>query len=166
MKPMFNLIWMFSLLQFMTSCKQQPEPETYLIPYGLKGKVNVIFNQPNGASVKYENGRRLYEIPESGILLTQFKDEDGLVNHQYYYVDSTGNRQPLKIVLEADNNNANEVGIFRDGTVGVYGSSDNPKSLKYQEFYVTDAKDFESYFSQEYQQKFEDKVKELTGYDF
>jgi hypothetical protein len=167
MKAMFNLIWIISLLQFTTSCKQQPEAETYLIPVGFKGKVNVIFNQPKGDAMKYDNGRRLYEIPINGILLTQFKDEEGVVNHQYYYVDSVGTRQPLTIFLQEDKNSSNDTtGVFRDGTVGVYGNSDNPKSLSYQEFYITSNKDFENYFSQEYQEKFEKKVKEITGYDF
>ena len=160
---MLTLIWIFSLLQFMTACRQQPEPETYLIPTGFKGKVNIIFNQFNGAAVKYESGRRVYEIPNNGILLTQFEDEDGLINHQYYYIDSTGNRQTLKIDLEDNISNPSEVGIFRDGTLGVYGNSDNPKSLSYQEFYVTDTKDFESYFTQGYQQKFQEKIKELIS---
>ena len=123
----------------------------------------IIFNQFNGAAVKYESGRRVYEIPNNGILLTQFEDEDGLINHQYYYIDSTGNRQTLKIDLEDNISNPSEVGIFRDGTLGVYGNSDNPKSLSYQEFYVTDAKDFESYFTQGYQQKFQEKIKELIS---
>ena len=72
----------------LTGCYNHPEPETYLIPKGFTGRVNVIFNQKNGAAIKYENGRRIYEIPSNGILLTQIKDEYGIINHQYYYVDS------------------------------------------------------------------------------
>ena len=130
------------LLQCSFSCKQ-PEPETYLIPSGFTGKVNIIFNQEKGMAPKYENGRRLYEIPPSGILLTQFKDEYGLVSHQYFYVDSIGKRTTLPILNDtafADNqptHDKNEIGVFYDGTTGVYGNSGNTQSLKYQQFFIT-----------------------------
>jgi len=67
----------------MLSCNN-PEPETYLIPREFTGRVDVIFNRKDGSPPKYENGRRVYEIPSSGVLLTQFKDEYGLVDHRYY----------------------------------------------------------------------------------
>lgn len=164
---MGNLVLIFSLLQFVTACKQ-PEPETYLIPYGFKGKVNVIFNQSGGAAVKHENGRRVYEIPLNGILLTQFKDEEGIVNHEYYYADAAGKRTPLEIFSDKhkDKAAAEVTGVFRDGTIGVYGNSTDPKSLSYQEFYVTNGREFESFFLPQYQKRFDDKVKEVTGYKF
>jgi hypothetical protein len=167
MKAMSNLIWIFSLLQFVTGCSQRPEPETYLIPYGFKGKVNVIFNQPKGAAVKYDNGRRLYEIPPSGILLTQFKNEEGIINHEFYYIDSIGKRTQLKILSDNEKNDIGDaVGVYRDGTVGVIGNSNDSKSLLYQEFYVTNGREFEDYFTPQYQKQFNDKVKQITGYAF
>ncbi len=163
---MSSLIWIFSLLQLITGCKQ-PEPETYLLPYGFKGKVNIIFNQSKGASAKYENGRRLYEIPSNGILLTQFKDEEGIVNHEYYYIDSTGKRTELKIFSDDEKDKIKDtVGVFRDGTVGVYGNSSDPKSLSYQEFYVTNGSEIDSYFTLQYQKRFDDMVRQATGYEF
>ena len=163
---MISLFCQIALLQLFFSCAEQREPEIYLIPIGFVGKVNVIFNQTYGNAIKYEDGKRIYEIPRNGILLTQFKEEDGFTIHHYYYVDSTGTRLPLKIFLAGSQSTTDDVGVFRDGTVGVYGSSDNTKSLSYQEFYVTKRSDFERYFSREYQEKFEGEVKELTGYDF
>ena len=113
----------------MLSCSN-PEPEDYLLPEGFKGRATVIFNQKEGASPKYENGKRVYEIPANGILLTQFKDEYGIVNHHYYYVDSNGKRTALPIYQYEYNKdgttkwivkNENETGIFSDGTTGQYG---------------------------------------------
>jgi hypothetical protein len=166
MKPMSSLIWIFSFVQLIIGCKQ-PEPETYLLPYGFTGKVNVIFNQSNGAPVRYERGRRIYEIPPNGILLTQFKDEEGVVNHEYYYIDSTGKRTQLEIFSDDEKDKIKDtIGVFRDGTVGVYGNSDDPKSLSYQEFYITNGNNFEMYFTHQYQKEFDDKVRLVTGYDF
>lgn len=139
--------YLISLLNLFTlsSCNPKPEPETYLIPQGFTGRVNVIFNRKDGVPPKYENERRVYEIPANGVLLTQFKDEYGFVDHRYYYVDSNGKRTPLQIYKHDYNpdgtvkwiiKDSTEVGIFLDGTTGQYGNSDNPKSVKWQEFAV------------------------------
>ncbi len=139
-----SISWLLIMVSLL-GCKN-PEPEDYLIPQGFVGRVNVIFNQKDGTLPKYENGRRVYEIPASGIFLTQFKDEYGLVDHQYYYVDSNHKRTPLKIYKYDYNKDGtvkwivkdtNEIGIFSDGTTGQYGNSDNSKSVKWQEFVLS-----------------------------
>lgn len=163
---------LISFLMSLTGCYNHPEPETYLIPKGFTGRVNVIFNQKNGAAIKYENGRRIYEIPSNGILLTQFKDEYGIINHQYYYVDSAGKRSELEVYkfehFKKDSagyvvTDKNKVGIFLDGTTGTYGNSDDKRSVKWQEFWVTsdnERKKIEPIDS------FENRVKKLINYDF
>src|ERR1700710_258694 len=84
-------------MQLLISCRHDPEPEDYLIPENFTGRVTVIFNQKEGMPIKYENGRRVYEIPANGILLTQFKAEYGIINHHYFYFDSTGKKTGLPI---------------------------------------------------------------------
>lgn len=168
---MFNLLWVFIAMQAMFGCKQA-EPETYLISESFKGKVNIIFNQEKGALPKYENGRRVYEIPISGVLLTQFKDEYGLGDHQFYYVNSAGKRTALKVLHDdiykdsTSTANRDEIGIFYDGTTGVYGNSGDPKALHYQEFVVTDFNSLDSFFKSENQNAFKARLKEAIGYDF
>jgi hypothetical protein len=167
-----NFFFLITILMSSLGCKKNPEPETYLIPKDFKGRVNVIFNQVNGQPKKYENGRRVYEIPMNGILLTQFKDEYGIINHQYYYVDSEGKRSALEIYkfehFEKDSagyvvTDKNKVGIFLDGTTGTYGNSDDKRSVKWQEFWVTsdnERKNIEPIDS------FESRVKKIINYDF
>lgn len=168
---MFNLLWVFITMQAMFGCKHA-EPETYLISEGFKGKVNIIFNQEKGTAPKYEKGRRVYEIPINGVLLTQFKDEYGLVDHQFYYVDFAGKRTLLKILhddIYKDSSslaNRYEIGIFYDGTTGVYGNSGDPKALHYQEFIVSDFNSLDSFFKPENQNVFKATLKEAIGYDF
>lgn len=146
----------------------KPEPETYIIPFGYLGRVNIIFNQKNGMPVKYENGRRIYEIPSNGILLTQFKDEYGFINHQFYYSDILGNRQLLPIYKEERNSdgttkwiikNNDEVGIFLDGTTGQY---DKPDKAPFQEFVVCRRNNIDSFFTTEYKKQFEKNLRTLT----
>jgi hypothetical protein len=131
----------FFLLNICSSfgCKN-PEPEDYLIPKGYIGRVTVIFNQKKGALPKRENGRRVYEIPTSGIFLTQFKAEYGFINHCFYYVDENGKRTPLEIFRDeafkdrTSKADKNKVGIFEDGITGQYAEDDK---APYQFFFVT-----------------------------
>jgi hypothetical protein len=78
--------------------------EVHLIPSGYRGPVIVIFNDSAGAAKEYENRARLYRIPPSGILRTQFGPNDGWRRADYYYLDVHGYR--TRIVPGAPCNNA------------------------------------------------------------
>src|SRR6185312_14368855 len=125
------IVIVFWILPVFIACNPS-EPETYLIPAGYTGRVNIIFNRINGEPPKYENGRRVYNIPTSGILLTQFKDEYGITDHKYYHIRNDGTRLPIRIFQTEYNkdgttkwsiNNPDEMGIFLDGTTGAYGGN-------------------------------------------
>ncbi|MBO9584424.1 MAG: hypothetical protein J7574_09725 [Flavobacterium sp.] len=161
-----HLVFYFLTFFSLMGCNQSKEKEIYLIQSGFKGKVNVIFNNAKGEPTKYENGVRIYEIPKDGILLTQFKVQEGLIKRDYYYVDGSGKRNPLKIMTDSENTNDSEIGIFRDGTIGVYGDSNDKNSLTYQEFYVTDKNKLEGYFTDESINEFNKRVQVKTGYKF
>jgi len=162
MKVILGLCLIF-FVQMLSSC-QRAEPETYLIPSSFTGRVQIIFNQNGipykyknmygkdtvytprlGEPIKYENGRRIYEIPLSGILLTQFKSNPGFIDTEYYSVDSNGKREPLEIFkfehFKKDSagyvvKDENQKGIFGNGTSGSIGNEHIP----YQEFVVSDYK--------------------------
>lgn len=173
----------------MSSC-QRAERETYLIPADFIGRVQIIFNQNGipvkyqngygrdtiytpkvGAPVKYEDGRRLYEIPENGILLTQFKDDYGIIDRRYFSVDNKGKRLQLE-VYQLDHSkldsttwvvkNKNRKGIFGDGTSGSYGNA----NIAYQEFFVSSYNMLDSIMAKENGDKFEERLHKLTGSDF
>jgi hypothetical protein len=159
-----------SLLLFFTlsDCRLHPEPEMYLLPNGFKGKVNVIFNQPNGVDGKQVNGVRLFEIPPSGILLTKLNLQGGFIDRSYYYVDSSGNRKPLKVLNDREfvdggkSADQDVVGVFHDGTTGVYGNSDAVDPLNFLEFVISDFKHLDSFFSKEYAVDFKQKLSAAT----
>jgi len=147
-----SILAAFIGLMLASSC-QRAEPETYLIPANFTGRVQIIFNQ-NGAPykyrneynrdtiytpkmgelAKYENGRRVYEIPSNGVLLTQFKSNDGFIDKEYYSVESNGKRIRLE-VYELDHykkdstrwvvKDVNQKGVF-DGVVGSIGNMNIP----------------------------------------
>ncbi|MBN8687574.1 MAG: hypothetical protein J0M10_11155 [Chitinophagales bacterium] len=188
MKNRIMLTYLISLMHLLIlcSCNQKPEPETYLIPSDFIGKVNILFNQNGtpvkyknvngqevihtpqiGEPVKYENGRRVYEIPASGILLTQFKDEYGFVDRKYYSVDATGKRTELEVFkfehFKKDSagyvvKNNIQKGVFGDGTSVSYGNM----NLKAQDFYVSAYNQLDSFFTKEYLKNFNEKVERIT----
>lgn len=61
------------------------EKEAIVVPKDYKGYIVIIYNQKNGTPVKYKGEKRIYEIPENGILKTQFKPNDGLHEFTEYY---------------------------------------------------------------------------------
>lgn len=74
------------------------EDEIHLIPVGYVGPVVIVFNKKSGQPEKYENGKRVYEIPPNGILRTQFKENTGTHpwgSVQYFYVKGDGSRVPI-----------------------------------------------------------------------
>lgn len=107
MKLYFVLI--LSLLMF-TGCTDTPqcEEEIYLVPEGFRGKVMVFFGQADGQTIEYENTARLYHIPASGIIKSQFPKNGGCMGDgriQFFYEDSLGTRQPLDYFLNIDRHN-------------------------------------------------------------
>ncbi|MBK8981556.1 MAG: hypothetical protein IPM38_04345 [Ignavibacteria bacterium] len=89
---------------FASSYLTRPEKETYLIPEGYIGTVLVIFNQSDGEKPEYEDGRRIYRIPPSGVLFTQLKDEQGILNQEYFYISPNGQRLKLGALHTRDFN--------------------------------------------------------------
>lgn len=67
------------------------EPEVHLIPAGYTGPVLIIYDSL-GAPVERQGEARLYRIPMSGILRTQFPPNEGWGRPDYFYVDSLGHR--------------------------------------------------------------------------
>ena len=104
MKQLF--IFSFFLL-IITGChKTNPcEKEVYLLPEGFWGTMIVYFDQPDGQEIQYEDDARLYHIPATGYLKTQFSKNGGCMNNDrihFYYVDSLGKREPVDYFLNLD----------------------------------------------------------------
>ncbi len=67
------------------------EHEIHLIPTGYTGPV-VIIHDSTGAPVEREGKARLYRVPASGVVRTQFPPNEGWGRPDYYYVGDRGHR--------------------------------------------------------------------------
>ena len=86
-----------TLIVIYSSCSCNYEEINYL-PEGFTGKVFIIMNQKDGKNIEYLGNRRVYKIPECGILKTKFKEPEfcfteNEINNALIYVriDKYGN---------------------------------------------------------------------------
>ena len=75
-------------------------PETYLLPPGYEGEFVVVFGEPCGVEPELEKDRRLLRIPADGRLIVKPEFEGGAIDHEYYFIDSVGNRKPINAIVE------------------------------------------------------------------
>ncbi|CAM4134044.1 DUF6843 domain-containing protein [Pseudoalteromonas ostreae] len=105
MKSSFNVHFLKVLfisltIALLSACTEirKSEPAIYLIPDGYVGSLYIIFNAPNGQPPKYEGDSRVYEIPPSGVLVTQMDVNEGRIESnklRFYYVNKIGDRTPI-----------------------------------------------------------------------
>ena len=85
-------------------------PERYLIPDDFRGVIYVVFDQENGMDKEYEGFRRVYRIPESGVLFTQFSENDGAyLSQDFYFVDNNDNREKIGVLYSNHFNGPNTI---------------------------------------------------------
>ena len=118
----FKMLYMSILIALLSACTEvkKREPTLYLIPDGYVGSLYIIFNAPNGQPPKYEGDSRVYEIPPTGVLVTQMDANEGWIESsrlQYFYVSNTGNRTPIS----GDSASTEKVSINAEKTRTVYG---------------------------------------------
>lgn len=68
------------------------EPETFLVPNIYRGEIVVFYDEPCGREPKKENGRRIYEISNKGVLITKFKKNQGILDQEFFLVEDEQNR--------------------------------------------------------------------------
>ena len=109
------IIFLFGLIIF-ESCAQNATDVITLIPKDYIGPVLITLDVENGSEKMIENGKRVYIIPSSGILRTQFQAEYGYHFRKFYYLDQSGSRNEIPII------NTNEKPVtFDKDSIYVFG---------------------------------------------
>lgn len=108
-KSFFILITSLILLP---ACETDRTPETFLLSENFKGFFYIVYEQSNGQDMVFEQNRRVYSIPMTGVLFTKFKNdwrsikiENGVINQQFYFVGDNGKRKRIKVLDTGDFNN-------------------------------------------------------------
>lgn len=157
------LIAFFILI--LTSCSQKVK-ETFLIPDGFEGRIEVIFNQPSAEPIPIENGRRIYRIPSDGILISSSKLEVGWLGQEYYYVDAQGRRSKIPVQNKDSKDIPEKPTVIVYGITGVYGNSSDSNPLNFVESIIVSKTSNDSIFSPTNLKEFELRIKKKTGRTF
>lgn len=112
------------------------ENEVYILPENYTGYVVIIFGQKNGLEKKYENGKRIYEIPPSGILKTQFEADYGRSDFPEFYYRDIQEENKIPHSYDFENLSDDEIVGF-GGRSGVANRDLKGDSVvRFREFYI------------------------------
>ncbi len=105
------------------------EAEVHLLPTGFTGPVVILFDQADGAPPHMEGRARVYEIPVSGVLRTQFRANPGGSARKYFYVNVTGQRSSIVVGAPCDDSLAGDpVQACLEGTLSISNRPTPPYS--------------------------------------
>lgn len=127
------------LILFMISSCSTGEKEIYILPKDYTGYIVLIFNQEDGAEKKYEGDKRVYEIPSSGILKTQFKPNSGWSEFSEFYYENS-NSKKIPYTYEFKELNADSIFVY-GGTTGTANRDLAGKSVvRFSKYYIGNKK--------------------------
>ncbi|MGE7187098.1 DUF6843 domain-containing protein [Peribacillus sp. NPDC006672] len=69
--------------------------ESYLIPKGYEGEVRVVYNVKDAPSPEKSEDYDVYRINEKGYTLSPLPEREGIINNQYFYIDSEGHKEKI-----------------------------------------------------------------------
>lgn len=133
---------MFCLAILHGCISKNAESETFLIPEGLTGNIIIYYNDSTGEKKSYLDKRRIYKIPKTQILKTQFGINDGWLDQQFYYIFENGNKK--EILLDStklyynDPESANRFkkNHMNDTLIMAWGIGGRKGNKEYQQFVI------------------------------
>jgi len=137
--PLTAIIAILALyaISYLTAYLTRPEAETFLIPENFEGKIRIVYGEACGIAPAHENGRRVLEIPADGLLIIQPDLESGIIDHEYYFVNASGNRERLEEHYDPrDTQRGVTSGGSGNMTTAAPGSPGGSISIYYSDFYV------------------------------
>jgi hypothetical protein len=117
------------------------DDEMFILPEGYRGVVFILYDQKNGEPAKYEQGKRVYEIPPNGVLKTQFSLNTGWHRFGEYYYKENGKLVKIPYVIDGKDTESNR-SIEPDkvhvccSSSGKAGKDPNDAPIIFGQFYV------------------------------
>lgn len=136
------VLWLPSTMIFL-SWYGRTTPQTYLIPSDYEGSFRVVYGEPCGIEPAIEGGRRVLVIPANGQLIVKPEHEGGIIDHEYYFVDSHGKRTRINTILEYRQRIESMPGVMFSGSGSMGGvmpngssSTEAPTAIDFADLYV------------------------------
>ncbi len=129
------------------------EKEKHILPSGYIGDIYMIFNQYDGLDRQYEDGKRIYYIPPSGVLKTKFNANYGIIPMQkdgwveFFYKDTVQGYQRLKKHISKGyksindyNYDSNQIIVFPRGYRNI--RINNSNSIEVYSYFIDTVKNY------------------------
>jgi hypothetical protein len=129
------IIKLFYLSAFLFGCNAG-DKEAIIVPKEFKGYIVIIYNQKTGSPSQYNNGKRIYKIPQGGIYKTQLASNEGLKDiPEFYYEEMTKEKQ-LPSYVEFDKIPPNVVVGFMGARASANKDYEGKQTIEYSLYYV------------------------------
>lgn len=112
------------------------EEEIIVIPENYTGYVLIIFNQKDGIPIKYEGEKRVYEIPQNGVLKTQFTGNEGWREFPEYYYERITPDNKLASFVEIKKVPIDTIVGFMGANGTVKKSAESEERIEFVKFYI------------------------------
>ena len=149
MNRIIKLKVIFIFLIFISSCgcQEVAENETFVIPKDYSGVIYIFFDQRNGEAIEYDSQkRRVYQIPNSGILKTQFTSNYGVTDSRIYY-DGSLNGNIIDYIKRGETLNYKNEKIvaawYQTGTAYIDQNDSKSDQIHFIKLYISKPSDIE-----------------------
>jgi len=133
-------LFQFTVVGFILvfSCDTADE-SIVIVPDGYVGSILIVYDQKYGLEERYQDNKRVYVVPEDGILMSKFSDNDGIARVPEFYYSGIEAKNRIDFVAEASSLPMDQV-VAHGGVVGSY------KEIKFIQYFIGDSlKIFDSY---------------------
>lgn len=134
---MRNILFTFMISLMFIGCTKKGEDEVFLLPKDFVGYAIILYNQPDGNSIKYvNNNKRLFEIPPSRVLKTQFNADYGRTDFPEFYFEAIKDENRIPLVIDAVNYSENKVNASMPDIGKVYKNTNVSESVECSIFFI------------------------------
>ncbi|MGE0127336.1 MAG: hypothetical protein AB7U82_04440 [Blastocatellales bacterium] len=111
------------------------DDEVFILPKGYNGVVFILHDQKNGRPKRYEQRKRVYEIPDNGILKTQFSHNTGWHHISKYFYKEDEKLIEIPFVIDGKQIKSDKTQVCCISSGEAY-RNDNKKAVIFTQFYV------------------------------
>jgi len=131
MKIISALLMTFVLL----SCNRG-EGEIVIVPQHYTGYIVIVYDQAEGQNPDYKDGKRIYRVPENGILKTRFSANPGWIGIPEFYYGEIASEN--KILFKPDPRSLPiDTVVANGGTAGsVKKVAGGEEFVRFLEYYI------------------------------
>lgn len=129
-------IFILLTLILACSCVKKGEDAIYILPKDYTGVVIILYSQKNGVKKKYEENKRVYQIPVNGILKTQFDVDYGRTELPKFYYTKIDEKKQIPLVLDWKDYSSDKINVTLMSTGKSYQNVDGTSPIEFSTFFV------------------------------